>query len=97
MNCANAIKEWVIYDAKLQVFIEYSNEEFKDFVNNRLKNVKPWDTVAFAFVKTVKSTKWKGYADAKSIIPFITGKDEEYLKSLAENDFTADDIPDVFE
>ena len=35
MNCANKVREWVIYDAKLKIFNHYSNEEFKDFVNNR--------------------------------------------------------------
>lgn len=50
MNCVNATKEWVIYDAKIKVFTEYSNEEFKDFVNNRpefspikWKDAEIWD------------------------------------------------------
>ena len=50
MNCANATKEWVIYDAKNQEFLEYSNEEFKDFINNRpefspikWKDAEIWD------------------------------------------------------
>ena len=50
MNCVNDTKEWVIYDAKLRVFTEYSHEEFKDFINNRpefspikFKDVEIWD------------------------------------------------------
>lgn len=35
MTCANDLKQWRIYDAKSQVFLEFSNEEFKDFINNR--------------------------------------------------------------
>lgn len=50
MNCANITKEWVIYNAGLRVFTEYSHEEFKDFINNRpefspikFKDVEIWD------------------------------------------------------
>ena len=35
MNCANATKEWVIYDAKSQLFLEFSHADFKKFVNDR--------------------------------------------------------------
>ncbi len=34
-NIANGNKEWVIYDAKSQVFLEFTNAKFKEFVNSR--------------------------------------------------------------
>ena len=35
MNCVNSTKEWRIYDAKTLEFLEFSNKEFKEFVNSR--------------------------------------------------------------
>ena len=35
MTCANDIKQWRIYDAKSQVFLEFTNAEFKEFINGR--------------------------------------------------------------
>lgn len=50
MNCANEVKEWVIYDAKDKVFLEFSHEEFKEFVITRpefspikYKDAEIWD------------------------------------------------------
>lgn len=46
MNCANANKQWIVYDAKNQVFIELSHEEFKNFLLDRpvkLKDIKIWN------------------------------------------------------
>jgi len=37
MTTTNDIKEWRIYDAKSQTFLEFSHTEFKKFVNNRPK------------------------------------------------------------
>ena len=35
MTTTNDIKKWRIYDAKSQTFLEFSNQEFKEFVDNR--------------------------------------------------------------
>lgn len=50
MNCTTETKEWIIYDAKEKVFLEFSNQEFKDFVIARpkfspikWKDAKIWD------------------------------------------------------
>lgn len=50
MTCINASKQWIIYDAKNQIFQEFTHVEFKDFINNRpefspikFKDIKIWD------------------------------------------------------
>lgn len=35
MTCTNDLKEWRIYDAKSQVFLEFTHYEFKEFINTR--------------------------------------------------------------
>lgn len=35
MTTINDIKVWRIYDAKSQVFLEFTNTEFKKFINDR--------------------------------------------------------------
>ena len=35
MTCTNGVRQWVIYDAKSQVFLEFTNEKFKEFINDR--------------------------------------------------------------
>lgn len=45
MTCATASKQWVIYDAKDQVFLEFTHEQFKDLLNTtgvKLKDIKIW-------------------------------------------------------
>lgn len=37
MTCTNDVKQWVVYDAKSQVFLEFTSEKFKEFVNGRPK------------------------------------------------------------
>lgn len=66
----------------------------KAFVNNKLKSAKVWDIIGFAFIKTIPA-KTKGYADAKSIIPFNAWPDQEYLDSLWEATF--DSANELFE
>ena len=58
----------------------------KNFVISRLAWVKPWDIIGLAFTESIKSKKaW--FADAKSIIPFISKeKDEEYLKWVSKEE-----------
>ena len=34
-NIASENKQWRIYDAKSQVFLEFSNKEFKEFIDDR--------------------------------------------------------------
>ena len=35
MTTTNDIKEWRIYDAKSQVFLEFTHTEFREFINVR--------------------------------------------------------------
>ena len=64
----------------------------KAFVNDRLKSTKVWDIIAFAFIKEIPSkTKWN--ANAKSVVPFKSWVDEEYLKSIAWDEITIEDNP----
>ena len=71
--------EWEEQVETLNVWIKATN----DFILNRLKNVEPWDIIAFAFLKTIPAKK-KGYNPAKSIMVYKGWKDEEYLKELEE-------------
>jgi len=63
----------------------------KDFINNRMKNAVQGSKIAFAFVKEIEPSK-KGYAKAKSITPFISGIDQEYLDSIQASAKDAEDI-----
>lgn len=65
----------------------------KDFINSRMKSAKSWDIIAFAFVQEIEPSK-KGYAKAKSITPFISGVDEEYLAQFKA--LETKDVEDLF-
>ncbi len=57
----------------------------KAFINDRLKTVQAWDKIAFAFIKEIPAST-KGFDPAKSIMPYKTWIDEEYLNSLWDVD-----------
>ena len=63
----------------------------KNFVNSRLSKVVAWDIIWMAFTESIKSKKaW--FAPAKSIIPFIWGKDEDYLSKNGWDDLEFNDV-----
>jgi len=83
-----------IKNPKLEAVGELNIGSSKSFVNDRLKGAKEWDIIGMAFIKEIPAkTKW--YQNAKSILPFIWGQDEEYMKSKNEDLFNSSE--DVFE
>lgn len=70
--------EWVLETEEvweINVWIKASNS----YLLQRLKTTKPWDILAFAFIKAIPpKTKW--HHPAKSIQIFKAWVDEEWLK-----------------
>lgn len=64
-------------DWDINVAIKVSNS----YILTRLKNVKPWDIIWFAFTQEI-APKQKWYNAAKSIKPFKVWVDEEFLKNF---------------
>lgn len=57
----------------------------KDFVNDRLSKVTEGIRMGLRFTEEIPS-KTKGYAPAKSLMPYVWGMDEKYnLNKLKEN------------
>ena len=54
-NIASENKQWIIYDAKSQVFLEFNHKEFKDFINGRDK----FDPIKFKDVEILNTNKGK--------------------------------------
>ena len=55
MTCTNSVKQWIIYDAKSQVFLEFSNKGFKEFVNNR----KEFEPIKFKDIEILNTNLGK--------------------------------------
>lgn len=75
---ADAKVEWTLESEdvwEINVWIKVTNS----YLLQRLKNVKPWDIIAFAFLKEIEPKK-KWYKPAKSIQIFKAWVDEEWLK-----------------
>lgn len=74
----------------LNVWIKASN----NYINNRLKNLKEWDIVGFAFMEEIPA-KTKGMNPAKSIQCFVGWVDQDYLDN--KNNIDIDEMNKVFE
>jgi len=68
----------------------------KDFVNSKLKKVEPGRRMGLVFKEGIPS-KTKGYADAKSYLPYVWEMDQSYViggeEMVDDNEIKVDEIP----
>jgi len=81
-----------VISAEEPTTINVGVKKTNSFILERLKNVKPWDILAFAFIKEI-APKQKGYNPAKSIMPYKGWVDEEWLKENGQDIITEEDLP----